>query len=138
MLWCFADGRNKWLDQKLIKLLIKCYKNMWSIMLTSIASTCELLPVMCPGNDWALIGAAACIIKILSYCTHYHVLFNSSPNRKIELIRCVYIMYVQTSGNLCQLNTDPQSNWICVLLKGPSNSIREISLHNLPCVVNFQ
>ena len=68
-----------------------------------IAIICELLPVMCPNNNWARIWAVV-------DCTLYHVLFNSSPTRKLNFYHvwtlCMYklsIIYVTWTQTLNQV-----------------------------------
>ena len=75
-----------------------------------LAITCELLPVMCPSNNWAQICAAACIVKKNGWLYTLRCDIQFQPKPEIELSQCVYIMYVQTSGNLCHSNTNPQSS----------------------------
>ena len=77
---------------------------------SAVAISCQLLPVMCPNNNCAQIWSAACIVKNNGWLYTLPCAIQFQPKQEIKLLPCVDIMYVQTSGNLCHLNTDPQSS----------------------------
>ena len=101
----------------------------WSIITKSNASTWELFPVICPSNNWAKLCAAA-EYTLAQWAMPTCYLVPAQTGNWILI--CVYIMYVQTTGNLRQLNKDPQSNRMYAqLLKGSWHFILESSLYNL-------